>query len=95
MARFTEAVYLKAGDKHMPAVSGTKLRECSRDLVDKNQALVRATNAYLDQPENPETGDKVMKMVPLCLFLCFFETFLSCARLFVLRTELLTRRFRQ
>ncbi len=63
MARFTEAVYLKAGDKHMPAVSGTKLREVSRDLVDKNQALVRAQNAYLDQPDNPETNDKLRNAV--------------------------------
>ncbi len=63
MARFTELVYLKAADKNMPAVSGTKLREVSRDLVDKNQALVRAMNGYLDQPDSAEASDKLRNAV--------------------------------
>jgi len=55
MAKFTELVYLKATDKNMPAVSGTKLRECTRDLTDKNKNLVNAMNAYLDKPDDPDT----------------------------------------
>jgi len=63
MAKFTELVYLKATDKNVPAVTGTKLREVSRDLVDKNQALVRAMNGYLDDPANPDTSDKLRNAV--------------------------------
>jgi chromosome segregation ATPase len=40
-----------------------QLREVSRDLVDKNQALVRAQNSYLDNPESPEASDKLRNAV--------------------------------
>jgi len=63
MAKFTELVYLKAGDKDMPAVSGTKLREVSRDLVDKNKNLVNAMNSYLDDPNDQARSDKLRNAV--------------------------------
>ncbi len=63
MAKFTELVYLKASDKDMPAVSGTKLREVSRDLVDKNKNLVNAMNSYLDDPNDPARSDKLRNAV--------------------------------
>jgi len=63
MAKFTELVYLKASDKHMPAVSGTKLREVSRDLVDKNKNLVTAMNSYLDDPADQARSDKLRNAV--------------------------------
>jgi hypothetical protein len=63
MAKFTELVYQKATDKDMPAVSGTKLREVSRDLVDKNKALVTAMNAHLDHPDDTARSDKLRNAV--------------------------------
>jgi len=63
MAKFTELVYMKAQDKNMPAVSGTKLREVSRDLVDKNKALVNAMNSYLDDPNDGSKSDKLRNAV--------------------------------
>ena len=63
MAALAEAVYLKASDKKVPAVSQTKLREVARDLTDKNKALVTATNGYLDSPDDSAKSDKLRSAV--------------------------------
>lgn len=63
IARFNELIYLKTGDKKMPAVAGSKLREVSKDVLKKNKNLVDATNNYLDEPEDPDNVSKLRNAV--------------------------------